>query len=495
MKHNTFIRALTLLLSAMLLVSSALTLTACGNGEQTDGETSGTDVETVPEADTEGPDETLDVPDLDFQQFVFHIYCDNDPIFYEMMDVEDGYTGDAVMDAIYERNRIIENRFNFTFDVEAGSWGNSYAILQNQVHAGYSDGESYELIQLVQREAYNAAISGLLYNINKMEYIDTDKEYYFRHVNEQCCFGGYPFFAYGADSINLMAWTVGLVYNKRIAADLGIENLYDAVRGNTWTHEKLFTLADNAASDLDGDGKIKSNTDRMGLVGVLNRTVSTLWECSGEFLIVKDEDEMPVYNASSSERLINIMTNALNRMDSDAYDVFDTVDKIDIFMDGRSLFFSPIIGQLNTIRSMEEDYGLLPYPKYDENQAEYISRSGEGFIPCVPATCQDTERTSAVMQSLAYYSYKTVYNAYYEQALSAKFLRDPDSVEMLKLILATLTVDIGDSIWFDAISTPILAGIASKKSQTGLGSLFKKYERAAENQIKKAAKFLETVER
>ncbi len=99
------------------------------------------------------------------------------------------------------------------------------------------------------------------------------------------------------------------------------------------------------------------------------------------------------------------------------------------------------------------------------------------------------------MQALAYYSYKTVYDAYYEQALSAKFLRDPESVEMLKLILSTLTVDIGDSIWFDATSTPILQGIAGKKSQVGLGSLFKRYERAAANQIKAATNFLDKVER
>ena len=491
---RTLVRTLCTLLSLLLLASCALPMTACGTGED-DGTPSGTLGEDASEARTESPEETFDVPDLDFGGYVFHIYCDSDPVFYEMVDVEEGNTGDAVIDAIYERNRIIENLYHIKFDVKADTWMTSYSLLTNQVHAGFSEGDSYELIQLVQREAYKAAISNLLYNISKMEYINTDKVYYFRNINEQCCFGGYPFFAYGADAINLLAWSVGLVYNKKIAADTGTEDLYAAVRNGTWTHEKLFSIAENAASDLNGDGKMQSSKDRMGLVGVLNRTVSSLWECSGEFLIVKDEDGMPAYNASSSERLVEIMTNALNHLDGDAYDVFDTFDKIEIFMDGRSMFFSPIIGQLNTIRSMEEDYGLLPYPKYDERQPEYVSRSGEGFINCVPTTCPNTERTSAVMQALAYYSYKTVYDAYYEQALSAKFLRDPESVEMLKLIISTLTVDIGDSIWFDAISTPILQGIAGKKSQVGLGSLFKRYERAAANQIKAATNFLDKVER
>lgn len=490
MKHG-FKRILSLTLCILLLLSALSGLTSCANdnGETDSSNTSGTSA--VTEGDGESPEETLDLPELSFDGFVFRVLDAKDSQFYGELDVAEGNTGEAVNDAIYERNRIIENLLDIVFEVETVDFQDISSVLERQVKSGYSEGSSYELMQFCQRDAYSVTIAGYTTCLNNLEYINTDKVYYFRQINEQCCFGGYPFFAYGADCINLLAWSSCMVYNQKLADELNMENLYDTVRTGAWTHEKLFALAENAAADLDGDGKIKSGTDRLGLVGILNRTVSSLWECAGESLIVKDENDMPAYNADGNERLINIMTEALAHLDSPAYDVFDTCEKITIFMDSKSLFFAPLIGQLNQIRSMEEDYGLLPFPKYDVNQKEYISRSAEGFVHVVPATCADTARTGAVMQALAYYSYKTVYDAYYEQALSTKFLRDADSVEMLKLILSTLTVDIGDSIWFNTVSTPILSVISAKKSKTGLGSLFKKYDRATQNEIKKATDFLE----
>ncbi|MCQ2430358.1 MAG: hypothetical protein MJ192_08510 [Clostridia bacterium] len=482
-------RLLTSILTAALLLCPVLSLASCAdNGESNESNTV-TDVES--EAQSENPEETLDVPELNFNGFVFSVLGAKDDDFYNALDVDMDNTADAVNNAIYTRNRIIEDRFGIRFAVTNVPFNEVYAVLNKQVRSGYVEGDNYELLQLCQREAYNAAISGLTYNVNKLEYIDTGKVYYFRSINEQCCFGDYPFFAYGADSINLLAWCCSLVYNKKIASDLRMEDLYETVRSQQWTHDKLFTLAENAAADLNGDGSIKSADDRMGLVGVLNRTVSTLWQCSGEFLIVKDEDGMPKYNAIGNDRLVNIMTEALARMDAPGFEVFEPYDHIDVFMENHSLFYSPLVGQLNTIRTMQEDYGLLPFPKYDTNQTDYISRSGEGFIHVVPSNCGQTERVSAIMQALAYYSYGTVYDAYYEQALTTKFLRDPDSVEMLKLILSTLTVDIGDSIWFNDLSTPILSTISSQRSKTGLGSLYKRYDRAADKLIQNAVKFIE----
>ena len=76
MKH-TLVRALCTLLSLLLLASCALPMIACGTGED-DGTSSGTLGEDVSEARTESPEETFDVPKLDFGGYVFHIYCDSD---------------------------------------------------------------------------------------------------------------------------------------------------------------------------------------------------------------------------------------------------------------------------------------------------------------------------------------------------------------------------------------------------------------------------------
>ena len=127
---------------------------------------------------------------------------------------------------------------------------------------------------------------------------------------------------------------------------------------------------------------------------------------------------------------------------------------------------------------------------YDEKQENYVSRCGDAWLHCVPTNTKDPERTSVIMQALAYYSYGTVYKAYYDQALTAQYVRDPDSVDMMKIILSTLSVDLGDTIWFENLRFPITKTFLDKKGNIGIASTLKQYERAAKREIDKVSDFL-----
>ncbi len=51
---------------------------------------------------------------------------------------------------------------------------------------------------------------------------------------------------------------------------------------------------------------------------------------------------------------------------------------------------------------MEVDYGIIPIPKYDENQTQYITQIGTStFALFVPLTAPSLDLTSKVMESLA----------------------------------------------------------------------------------------------
>ena len=157
------------------------------------------------------------------------------------------------------------------------------------------------------RYAFSAALQNLLINYEDLTYVDTDKDYYFNTLNEQFTIGNNTFFAYGSDNINVFSLASALFYNKDIATERGMGDLYASVKDKTWTMDKLYTLSADALNDVNGDGAFQIGEDVLGLVGNYDRTIPCFWVCSGEKLVSKDENDLPVYTANGNERMIGIM--------------------------------------------------------------------------------------------------------------------------------------------------------------------------------------------
>ena len=94
---------------------------------------------------------------------------------------------------------------------------------------------------------------------------------------------------------------------------------------------------------------------------------------------------------------------------------------------------------------MENDFGIIPYPKLDENQERYYSRVSYYNAPIVPITNNTPEKTGAVLEYFNYVSHDTVIPAYCDVVLYGKVTRDEDSRDMLDIIFNSRVVDIGDT--------------------------------------------------
>lgn len=481
------LRILSLFLVLCLLVGS-LTLASCSFPDETesaeDGGSSG-------EAETEeDPRATLDNPDVNYDGYEFRVCSIASDTHYTALD-PGKLSGEAVNDAIYERNRKIESEYGIVFLCETSDITSNYNTMEKQVMSGTGD-DGYDLIMLISRNAFSAALRNFLINYERLTYVDTDKEYYFNDINRQFTIGNNTFFAYGSENINVFSLSSALFFNKEIVEERGMGNLYEEARNRTWTFDRLYSLAAEAVNDSNGDGTIRFGEDVLGLIGNYDRTIPCFWVCAGEKLISKDSQDLPVYTANGNERMINIMQEAATQFATEAFNVYGADEKrLQTFMDGNALFLSTGIGELSKLKATELDYGVLPWPMYDEAQKDYVSRCGDAWLHCVPTNTKNPERTSVIMQALAYYSYGTVYKAYYDQALTAQYVRDPESVEMMTIILSTLSVDLGDTIWFENLRFPITKAFLDKKGNIGITSTFKTYERAALREIGKVTDFLE----
>ena len=93
---------------------------------------------------------------------------------------------------------------------------------------------------------------------------------------------------------------------------------------------------------------------------------------------------------------------------------------------------------------MKDEYGVLPLPKFDETQKDYIATAQEwcATMVMVPVNCPDTERTSIILDAMSSAAMNTITPAYYDVVLRGKLTRDTESAAMLDLIFDSRTFDV-----------------------------------------------------
>lgn len=108
-------------------------------------------------------------------------------------------------------------------------------------------------------------------------------------------------------------------------------------------------------------------------------------------------------------------------------------------MEDRNLFYCSALRVTSALRDIKSAYGILPFPKYDALQNEYISDVSQSTVLwCIPVTASDYSLTSKFCEVFAHYSRENMIPAYYEVSLQEKYSRDSDTKEMLQIIRDSL---------------------------------------------------------
>ena len=102
---------------------------------------------------------------------------------------------------------------------------------------------------------------------------------------------------------------------------------------------------------------------------------------------------------------------------------------------GKSTFMAGTIGDIRQVRGSEFSYGIIPLPKFDTDQEQYVSWIYQGAASLgIPATNPNVEQTCVILENLAAYSFKLVKSEYYDVVVQGRTVRDNDSIEMLDII-------------------------------------------------------------
>jgi len=110
---------------------------------------------------------------------------------------------------------------------------------------------------------------------------------------------------------------------------------------------------------------------------------------------------------------------------------------------------------------MENDFGILPIPKFDEQQPYHIASTGLPHVMCIPVTTSDLERTGIILEALNAESRLTTLTVYYDTMLVTQVARDEESGEMLDIIFANKIYETGRKFWETNVAGPISGAMAN----------------------------------
>ncbi|MBR4961663.1 MAG: hypothetical protein IKY52_12275, partial [Clostridia bacterium] len=294
----------------------------------------------------------------------------------------------------------------------------------------------------------NLAQAGYTMSMYDLPYIDLTKPWWDQGCTEDLTLMGNIYFATGDITVidNDATWV--LMFNKQLYEDNGFDNIYERVLDNNWYYDDMLEMMSAAALDVNGDGKMLHADDIFGFA-TSDDSGQGLFYASGEKLVYKDGDGMP-YLCTNAERMSGVVELAGKLMSDKKVtintSVVGTSDGLrQLFEEGRALFFGEVMQCIIRMRESETAFGLIPWPKYDEDQENYhhFVHGTAGKVVTVTVSVKDQEMSGAIVEAMAAKSMYTLTPAYYDVAITRKYMRDEESIEMLDIILQDRRYDLG----------------------------------------------------
>jgi len=446
-----------------LLILSVLLFAACGDSsggaaekEAASPTAAGAD-ENAAEQPLQADDENKRVesaaPVKDFGGYDYRVLSRNEAAtrWYARDITTESETGDPFNDAVYRRNITIEDKYNIRI---VNRMVASDAMLSEARKSISSGSDDYDILKGgLSGFATNLSMEGLLLDLKTVPYLDLPKPWYDQKANEQLTVAKKLYVTISEISTIDKDATWAYLFNKKLFADFSLENPYQLVRDGNWTIDRMLELCKDVSRDLDGDG-VMGRGDLYGYAGETWNLYFGLMS-AGHTLIQKDANDLPVYTGlddaglNSFNKLMTMLgdKNLVLRADDWYGRGFDVwIDLMDVaFNENRILLFDTSMARVQLYRDMEADFGIVPPPKRDETQKEYISNLTVYWTNslAIPVTLGDIERTGIITDALAAESLYTVIPAYYDIQLKTKLARDDESSEMLDILFAGRKFDLG----------------------------------------------------
>ena len=389
------------ILAIFLLCGMVLSLCACpggdgghtgDNGERSDGVW----------RDSIGEYETETGKEYNFGGDSLSISCRNDYV-YEIY-AEAGST-ESIDPMVYARNKRIEDRFNVKVKpviTVCKGIDDQLTHYEEVANAIKTNNVKFDLVSMWAYQSGKIILSGgyLDWRMNDGkgnfmvpfagESIVNGAEWWPTSMNNPSSVLGCQYVAISDmcltsyESAYAVVYNYDKVTNEGIPSRLGYVDMYDIVNKGDWT----LTMMNDIVKDMHqesttGGVEGKDVTDTFGLLISQATSIDAFIHSLGYNVLNNNGVDMPQLwnvdgNMVTTIEHLRAMCNSKgawigNGMTVTEYDQF--------FTEGHAYFASMKLERLRTsvLHAMEDDYGILPYPKLDKGQKEYITGSDDHY--------------------------------------------------------------------------------------------------------------------
>lgn len=354
---------------------------------------------------------------------------------YAQYQFAEELNGDILNDAVYSRNSDVESRFNIKIIHSEGAEDALASLIVNTVLAGSDEYDLYMGHALYTGTYIGKGVFADWFGTP----VDFTKPWFPQYAVKNLTLNNRMLLTVSDICLSAASNTYCMFFNKTLAGSYNLPDIYELVRGGSWTIDRLAALVTGLYSDLNGDGTADDG-DFYGLVSEKTNSLPPyLFSCDIQTVSIAEDGTAELL--FGGEKSVNMMDKlrALLFDNSGSYPkAIDYAPMELMFSSGQAVFIGDTLGVSATSfrETCDFDYGIIPYPKYDENQKNYYTVPGGSFSALgLPMTAVDYELTGTCVTALSAESWKNVLSAYYDVVLKYKGARDEESIEMLDVVL------------------------------------------------------------
>ena len=408
----------------------------------------------------------------------------------EQRDVyAEAVNGETINDAVYARNMAIIDMFNC--DIAEQKYGDQSSLMSAIKKSVNSNDNSFDAAYIrFSGNLSSLATGNFLLDLKQLVNMDLSQPWWDQNCVSMGSIDNKLFAVTGDIEILDKGAINAFVFNKQLQADYEIEDFYTLVKSGKWTLAKLLEISKLISFDLNGDG-IMDKEDRYGLL-YYRDSIPAFLTAADEYIARKDANDLP-YMSFNNEKVYSALESIYEVIydESVSFHTMRAFGDAGFIIEGNKMFQSDQallmyirMTEIEGLRGMDTDFGILPFPKYDENQKNYLSlvNASIGSALAVPSTA-DPEISGAVLEAMAYESRYTLLPAYYDVMLKNKVSRDSDSEDMLNIIFNNKTYDLGGIYDFGGIVGELMYHTMTFKRT--MASFYEKNENKANKDINK----------
>ena len=402
-------------------------------------------------------------------------------------------SSDPLENAVFNRNRDLSEICKLNYIAKLTPSDALADTLSNDIKAGAGE---YAIAFPDMRVAGVMATKNMLKDFHDLSYIDLEAQWWDQGTAEMSVAGRN--FWMNSD-INYMAHDVTFLtlFSKVMAQSKGLDDLYQTVNNGEWTVDYFSTTAKTVSSDLDGNGKYDEN-DAYGLIGTSTMGFAMFYGSEMRY-VACDADGEPYFAMTETDliKASDLLDKMLDLLYSGHSSYIVAAGKeqnaLQMFINNQGLFYLECASYINGLRNMSDDFGVLPLPKYSEEQEKYMTYVNPvASTMVVPVGPQNYDDLSKAIETMAILSSESVIPTYYELVLKRKTVRDEESAQMLDIIFSNRIYDL--ACYYEQLGLMHIFQGAINERNNSYSSKYSKALNKAEKELKRIVKKIEAIE-